>query len=280
LVELHGWNHLTEENKLTLTKYSDIAPKWFAQLDYVQDSHPVACEQPGNINRQIKGFSLLIDSESCDDEWTPSTKSSPAEELDSASTRSSRSTSSSRAASFVDEDDANVLGITELPSVCASGNWTHVMHSNDCQKSNESNGFDGHESEGRTPLSVRSRVTDVTGSWANNLEVSSEPSEVKSQSIDNCSLVSQDDENSAIDVPHTELQSLLSDSVTPLHIILQPYVDNGWEVPQPVVCGLGGACKDQDNNRCPGIVTPTEVSDAGIISSCSFTIVPLEYYYF
>ncbi|KAF8566105.1 hypothetical protein P879_03358 [Paragonimus westermani] len=94
--------YIRNQNKFLLANFSDLCPSWM--VEHYATSPYVDCE-PGATRIGSDGFTD-------DGDWLPDSLSVESDGNDSHS----RSTSSSRAASFVDDSDTSVFGITELRS--------------------------------------------------------------------------------------------------------------------------------------------------------------------
>ncbi|OON14625.1 hypothetical protein X801_09582, partial [Opisthorchis viverrini] len=182
---------LSKLNKLALTTCSDLGPSWVARVPY--EVSPFF-EWPRSSSPDFKA--LRSDGDSHDSDWLPGPHSS---ESDSDEPHS-RSTSSSRAASFVDDSDASVFGVSEFQP-------TYFL-----KQQHEESTFRERRSDGRTL-----RTTDPMTSTL-KLEAVHQQEQIAQN---NTVLKSQEDSlNASPVVERTELEALILEAALPLHQLL------------------------------------------------------------
>ncbi|KAF5396818.1 hypothetical protein PHET_10438, partial [Paragonimus heterotremus] len=188
--------YIRNQNKFLIANFSDLGPSWM--VEHYATSPYVDCE-PGATHIGSDGFTD-------DSDWLPDSLSVESDNSDSHS----RSTSSSRAASFVDDSDASVFGITELRS--GNGNTTPRV-SETCfsyQSIRELESNTQHINTAGQTVHQESFETDSIGRkhTVNDSEKVKSESDLSGTSTLHC-------------VDRAELEALLLDSETPLEDILQ-----------------------------------------------------------
>ncbi|KAF6778208.1 hypothetical protein AHF37_02286 [Paragonimus kellicotti] len=188
--------YIRNQNKFLLANFSDLGPSWM--VEHNATSPYVDCD-PGETHIGSDGFTD-------DSEWLPDSLSVESDSSDSHS----RSTSSSRAASFVDDSDASVFGITEL----RSGNGdTAPRVSEPCfsyQSIREIESNIQHINTAGHTVHQENFETDGVG---------------RKQTVNDSEKVKPESDLSGTSTPYcvdrAELEALVLDSATPLEGILQ-----------------------------------------------------------
>ncbi|TGZ72435.1 hypothetical protein CRM22_002092 [Opisthorchis felineus] len=182
---------LSKLNKLALTTCSDLGPSWVARVPY--EVSPFF-EWPQSSSSDFKA--LRSDGDSHDSDWLPSPHNS---ESDSDEPHS-RSTSSSRAASFVDDSDVSVFGISEFQP-------TYFL-----KQQYEEATVRERRSDNRTLRTTDPMTSTLKQEGVHQQEqIAQDNPVVKSQ---------EDGFNVSPVVERTELEALISEAALPLHQLL------------------------------------------------------------
>ncbi|KAA3680467.1 uncharacterized protein DEA37_0004876 [Paragonimus westermani] len=187
--------YIRNQNKFLLANFSDLCPSWM--IEHYATSPYVDCE-PGATRIGSDGFTD-------DGDWLPDSLSVESDGSDSHS----RSTSSSRAASFVDDSDTSVFGITEL----RSGDGDTAPHIYEPCSSYQSI---------REPEPNAQHINTAV----QTVQEKSETGGIgRKQTVNNSEKFKPESDHTGTSTPHcidrAELDALVLDSATPLEEILQ-----------------------------------------------------------